>query len=194
VQLGQVEPWCGGGSRHSLRPGTSRPAGYSARVRQLIQADLAASGQTWPQALRRVGQLEPFWLVFVHRMAHALRRLPILPHLLRGLGVVLWSADISPDAQIGGGLRIPHSVGIVIGGARIGENCWIYQNVTVGRGSPKAPGFPVIEDRVRLFAGAVVVGPVTVGCDATVGANAVVRTDVPAGAVAVGNPSVIRST
>lgn len=169
-----------------------RSASHPAHVWHLIRADLAASGQTWPQALRRIGQLEPFWLVFVHRVAHALRGLPILPHLLRGLCMVLWSADISPDARIGGGLRIPHSVGIVIGGARIGENCWIYQNVTVGRASAKTPGFPDIEDRVRLFAGSVVIGPITIGREATVGANTVVSADVPVGAVAVGNPMIIK--
>lgn len=84
--------------------------------------------------------------------------------------------DISP------GLFIQHGFATGIDAVRIGEDCWINQQVTVGN---TTKGKPTIGNRVIIGAGAMVLGPVTIGDDAVIGANATVVTDVPAGAVFV---------
>lgn len=98
-----------------------------------------------------------------------------------------WSAisgaDIPISATIGGGLLIPHPNGIVIHpDARIGCNCLIFQQVTIGATSR---GIPTIGGHVDIGAGAKIIGPVTVGDHARIGANAVVHRDVPAHGVFV---------
>jgi serine O-acetyltransferase len=99
---------------------------------------------------------------------------------------------IQPQAEIGPGLRLPHGLnGVFINrNARIGADCVIYQQVTLGdnfaTGGWEAP---TLGDRVVIGAGAKVVGPVFVGDQAMVGANSVVSKDVPAGTVAVGVPA-----
>jgi len=117
--------------------------------------------------------------------------------LIRAVAVArhrFWSiatgADIPLNARIGGGLLIPHPNGIVIHpGSRIGPNCLIFQQVTIG----DAGGVPTIGGHVDIGAGARVLGPVVVGDHARIGANAVVLSDVPAGATAVGIPARIVS-
>jgi serine O-acetyltransferase len=101
---------------------------------------------------------------------------------------VVTGTDIPLNCNIGGGLLIPHPNGIVIHpGARIGVNCLIFQQVTIGdRG-----GNPVIEGHVDIGAGAKILGPIRVGAHARVGANAVVLSNVPSGTVAVGIPAKI---
>jgi serine O-acetyltransferase len=103
---------------------------------------------------------------------------------------VVTGAEIPLNCNIGGGLLIPHPNGIVIHpGARIGVNCLIFQQVTIGtRGNPKVP---VIEGHVDIGAGAKVLGQVRIGAHARVGANAVVLSDVPSGAIAIGTPAKI---
>jgi serine O-acetyltransferase len=81
----------------------------------------------------------------------------------------------------------PHPVGIVIGdGAVIGHGVRIYQNVTLGLTQNGVGGYPTIEDDVSIYAGAVVIGGITVGAGSVIGANAIVSRDVPAGSVVVG--------
>lgn len=95
---------------------------------------------------------------------------------------------IGPDAVIAGVPSLPHGLhGIYISRyARIGENCWIYQNVTVGEVNRRAPR---VGDNCLIGAGAVLVGDITIGDGAKIGAGAVVCTDVPAGATVVSQPS-----
>lgn len=103
---------------------------------------------------------------------------------------VVSGADIPLNCSIGGGLVINHPNGIVIhSSARIGVNCMIFQQVTVGTQGRGKPGFPVIGGHVDIGAGAKVLGPIRIGDHAKVGANAVVVSDVPAGAVAIGIPA-----
>ena len=98
-------------------------------------------------------------------------------------------AVIPLDSDIGGGLRLPHPIGVVIfPGAVIGPNCLISQQVTIGVGGPK-PGAPVIGGHVDIGAGAKILGGVKIGDHARIGANAVVLEDVPTGATAVGVPA-----
>lgn len=93
------------------------------------------------------------------------------------------AADIPINSQIGGGLKLPHPNGVVIHpNASIGYNCIIFQQVTIISGVK-------IGSDVAICAGAKIIRPVTIGDRAIIGANAVVRTDVPPGATAVGIPA-----
>lgn len=113
------------------------------------------------------------------------RRLAVLRHRFWS---VVCGADIPLNSRIEGGLLLPHPNGIVVHpDARIGPNCLLFQQVTLGVG-PR-PGLPVLEGHVDVGAGARILGGVTVGRDARIGANAVVLDDVPAGALAVGVPA-----
>ena len=103
-----------------------------------------------------------------------------------------WSAvcgtDIPLSCNVGGGLNILHPNGIVIHpDAKIGVNCLIFQQVTIGMGSK--PGLPVIGGHVDIGAGAKILGGIHIGDHAKIGANAVVISDVPAGATAIGIPA-----
>ncbi len=93
--------------------------------------------------------------------------------------------------MVGRGVVIEHQGGIVIHGASvIGDRCIVRQNCTLGIRSSDAPNdAPTLTDGVSLGAGAVVLGRVTIGKDAVIGANAVVLQDVPPGATAVGVPA-----
>jgi serine O-acetyltransferase len=90
---------------------------------------------------------------------------------------------------MGGGMSMPHPTGIVIHpDVRIGPNCMIFQQVTIGtRGGDD--GVPVIEGDVNFGAGAKVLGPLRIGAHVQIGANAVVLVDIPEGATAVGIPA-----
>ena len=121
-------------------------------------------------------------------MSGAARKLETFNRFLTG-------ADISCTAEIGEGLKLPHSDGVVIGGLCVlGRNCTIYQQVTLGYRGDGDPSdaMPRIGDDVLIGAGAKVLGSVTIGDGARIGANAVVAIDVPAGALAVGIPARIK--
>jgi serine O-acetyltransferase len=103
---------------------------------------------------------------------------------------VFWSvvtgADIPLNCRLGQGLLLPHPNGVVIHPqAQIGPNCLIFQQVTIGTAHG---GVPRIAGHVDIGAGAKLLGPITVGEHARIGANAVVLDDVPAGATVVGIP------
>ena len=97
-------------------------------------------------------------------------------------------ADIPLRTMLGGGLIMIHPNGIVIHpDSAIGDNCLIFQQVTIGAG--KGSGLPVIGSHVDIGAGAKILGDVRIGNHAKIGANSVVLQDVPAGATAVGIPA-----
>ena len=99
--------------------------------------------------------------------------------------------EIHPAAKIGKGLFIDHGMGVVIGETTvIGDNCTIYQNVTLG-GTGKDTGkrHPTLGNNVLVGSGAKVLGPFKVGDNARIAAGAVVRSEVPANATAVGVPA-----
>ena len=92
-----------------------------------------------------------------------------------------YGCAIAPTARLYGGLVLPHPQGIVIGaGTVIGPRAWVFQNVTLGGGAA-TPGMPRVGSDARLYTGAVIVGPVVLGDQVVVGANAVVAKDVPTG-------------
>ncbi|YCH19587.1 serine O-acetyltransferase [Arthrobacter sp. D1-29] len=135
--------------------------------------------------------------VWSHRVAHALwqhRKLKGAARLLSQLSRSLTGIEIHPGATIGRRLFIDHGTGIVVGEtAEIGDDVLMYQGVTLGgRALNRTKRHPTIGNRVMLGAGAKILGPVVVGDDAAVGANAVVVRDVPAQSVAVGIPAVTR--
>ena len=114
-----------------------------------------------------------------------------VPRVLAVLRHRWWSivtgADIPVNCRLGGGLLMPHPNGIVIHpDAEIGPNCLLFQQVTIGT---RNGGPPRIEGHVDVGAGAKIIGPLTVGRHAKIGANSVVLDDVPAGAIVVGVPA-----
>jgi serine O-acetyltransferase len=135
-----------------------------------------------------------FQLVFWMRVQRAITRLPLIGPALRRVvwywTTIVFGCDIDPQAAIGRGLYLPHPTGIVIGGqVRIGKSVTIQQNVTLGRVKREIGDDPIIEDNVEIGAGAVILGAITIGAGAKIGANSVVLNDIPAGAVAVGAPA-----
>jgi len=101
---------------------------------------------------------------------------------------------IGTRAQIGGGFKIAHGIGLVIsGGTIIGKNCDMRQNTTLGGNYSKTDAegreLPILGDNVSVGAGAVILGPVRVGDNAIIGANAVVTRDVPANMIVGGVPA-----
>lgn len=135
-----------------------------------------------------------FCAVLLYRMSCATRRWGPVGKVL---SILIWRANISafgchlsPTSRCGEGLLLPHPVGIVIGqGVLIGDNAEIYQNVTFGTADFSKGEYPKIESDVKVFPGAVIVGKVTVGRRAVIGANSYVAKDVPAGMVVAGSPA-----
>ena len=104
---------------------------------------------------------------------------------------IVTGCDLPINTQIDGGLLMPHPNGIVIHPmCKIGPNCIIFQQVTLGsNGSGIRTGVPTLGGHVDIGAGAKILGPINIGDNAVIGANAVVLTDVPANAVAIGIPA-----
>jgi serine O-acetyltransferase len=114
-----------------------------------------------------------------------MRRIARIRHILWS---VVTQSDVDLQATLGKGLMLPHPNGVVIHGeARIGDDCMIMQQVTVGMIDEGE--VPVIGNRVYIGAGAKIIGKLTVGDGARIGANAVVVNDVPSNATAVGIPA-----
>ena len=114
-------------------------------------------------------------------------KMAVLRHLFWS---VVTGADIPINTQIAGGLLIPHPNGIVLhADVKIGPNCLIFQQVTIGSKDDSKP--PVVGGHVDIGAGAKLLGEINIGNHAKVGANAVVLMDVPEGKSAVGVPAKI---
>jgi len=135
------------------------------------------------------------YAVWGYRLSHWLWR-----HRLKLLGryvsqIMRWftGIEIHPGATIGPGLFIDHGMGVVIGEtAELGEEVTLYHTVTLGGTSlQKGKRHPTLGDRVTVGAGAKILGPIVIGSDSRVGANAVVVKSVPSNSVVVGVPGQI---
>lgn len=95
--------------------------------------------------------------------------------------------EIFYSAQIGEGLKINHGIGTVIGArCKIGKNCMIHQNCTIG---DRNGGRPIIGDNVIIYAGAMILGDISIGDNCIIGANSVVTKSFPANCILVGSPA-----
>ena len=101
--------------------------------------------------------------------------------------------QIKLGTNIGAGVRFPHYSGIVLAMCKIGKNCTIHQNVTIGRTFGDNEGCPTLGDDVVIFANSTLVGNINIGNNVIIGANSVVVKDVPNNSVVVGNPARIIS-
>ena len=138
--------------------------------------------------------------VFLHRIANffSIAKFDLIARMISQFSRFLTGIEIHPKAKIGNNLFIDHGMGVVIGEtSEIGNNVTIYHMVTLGGISPStnsdyqrdAKRHPTLEDNVVIGSGAQVLGPVTIGKNAKVGANAVVTKDVPENAVMIGIPA-----
>ena len=133
-----------------------------------------------------------FQAIFIHRFTHTLwkYKLPIVPRLLSQINRSLTGIEIHPGAKIGRKVFIDHGMGVVIGEtAEIGDNCLLYQGVTLG-GTGKSHGkrHPTLKRNVVIGAGAKVLGSITVGTNTRIGAGSVVVRSVASNSTVVGVP------
>jgi serine acetyltransferase len=125
-----------------------------------------------------------FHATSLYRLAHAARAK--LGFIGKPFGFALYwflrhayTCTISPAARLHGGLILPHPQGLVIGAdVVVGPRTWLYQNVTLG-GAPGKVGMPFVGADARIFTGAVLSGPIRLGDNVVIAANAVVWRDVP---------------
>lgn len=136
----------------------------------------------------------------IHRLAHWLWhwqpggfRLQAPARFVSHLGRMLTGIEIHPAAQIGKRLFIDHGMGVVIGEtAEIGDDVTLYHGVTLGGKGADEPGskrHPTLHDGVMAGANAQILGAVTIGKNAKIGAGALVTVDIPEGCTAIGNPA-----
>jgi len=167
------------------------------RIAREIRCDVAAARERDPAA-RGVSSLEILlnWsgvhALLAHRVSHALHaaRVPLLPRAMALVTRAITNIEIHPAASIGQGLFIDHGTGVVVGEtAQIGDNVTLYQGVTLG-GTGFATGkrHPTVQDNVTIGSGAKLLGPITIGHGAKIGANSVVIHDVPPNSTVVGVP------
>ena len=130
-----------------------------------------------------------------YRIAHFFHKhkLFFLARLISQIARFFTGIEIHPGAKIGKGLFIDHGMGVVIGEtSEIGDNVTIYHGVTLGgNGKTKGKRHPTVGNNVFIGTGAKVLGPINVGDNAKIGANAVVLHDVPKNCTAVGIPAKI---
>jgi serine O-acetyltransferase len=174
-------------------------------LRELIKTDFARFTETYVLRGQPFSRRRVFWesvlfksgfqAVLLYRVSHWLfqRGWIYPPWFLSRLSVTLTGADIEFNARIGPGMFIAHPVGIVVGrGTVIGSNVTLFQGVTFGVKSWHADNirqFPRVGNKCYFFAGCAILGNITIGNNCIVGANSVVTSNVPDGALAVGVPA-----
>jgi serine O-acetyltransferase len=161
---------------------------FVAAERETIRADVKRWGQVFDfdaddsllwQFLWLLTMYQEYRNLFYYRVGYAGRPFYFLAPPMNTLFL--------PAHFIGPGLFLQHGFASVILAKRIGANCWINQQVTIG--SDHRSGAPVLEDNVTVNAGAKIIGNVTVGANSIVGANAVVVKNVPPNCTVVGVPA-----
>ncbi len=167
------------------------------RVVHEVSCDVTSARDRDPAA-RGVGTFEILtsWAgvqaLLAHRVAHALyeSQVPLVPRTIAFTSRAVTGVEIHPAAEIGQEFFIDHGSGVVIGEtAEIGDRVTLYQGVTLGgTGFARGKRHPTVQDDVTIGSGAKLLGPITVGHGAKVGANTVVVADVPPKSTVVGNP------
>ena len=171
--------------------------GTLARVAKELHCDVQAVRERDPAA-RGVTSLEILSLwpgvhaLLSHRVAHALDEIgvPVVPRAMSMVARAWTGIEIHPAAKVGRAFFVDHGAGVVVGEtAEIGRDVTLYQGVTLG-GTGFATGkrHPTLEDNVTVGSGAKLLGPITIGHGAKIGANSVVIHDVPPNSTVVGNP------
>ncbi len=138
--------------------------------------------------------------IFFHRIANffAIAKFDLVARIISQFSRFLTGIEIHPNAKIGKNLFIDHGMGVVIGEtSEISDNVTIYHNVTLGGTSPSintneqrnSKRHPTLEENVVVGSGAQILGPVLVGKNSLIGANAVVTKDVPEKSIMAGNPA-----
>src|SRR5207342_1553947 len=167
------------------------------QVLKEVTSDVSSARERDPAA-RGIGTLEILtgWAgvqaLLAHRVAHALweSEVPLVPRAIAYTSRAITGVEIHPAARIGSDFFIDHGSGVVIGEtSEIGDRVTLYQGVTLGgTGFARGKRHPTVEDDVTIGSGAKLLGPITVGHCAKVGANSVVIEDVPPNSTVVGNP------
>jgi len=171
--------------------------GTLARVAKELHGDVQAVRERDPAA-RGVTSAEILALwpgvhaLLSHRVAHALHEVgvPVVPRAMSMAARAVTGIELHPAAKIGPGFFVDHGTGVVVGEtAEIGRDVTLYQGVTLG-GTGFATGkrHPTVQDNVTVGSGAKLLGPITIGHGAKIGANTVVIHDVPPMSTVVGNP------
>lgn len=175
----------------------ARPAGFL----RILREDLAAARAHDPAArgdLENAVVYSGLHAIWLHRLSHKMWHsggvLRPAARILSQFGRFITGIEIHPGASIGRRFFIDHGMGVVIGEtAEIGDDCMLYHGVTLGGVSLRqTKRHPTLGDRVTVGAGAKILGPVTVGEDSAVGANAVITKDMPANSVITGVPGKAR--
>jgi serine O-acetyltransferase len=167
------------------------------RIIDEVRADVAAARDRDPAA-QGVSTFEILtsWAgvqaLLAHRVAHALTGagVPLVPRAIAYLSRAVTGVEIHPAARIGAQFFIDHGSGVVVGETtEIGRRVTLYQGVTLGgTGFQRGKRHPTLGDDVTVGSGAKLLGPISVGDGAKIGANTVVVEDVPPGSTVVGNP------
>ncbi|GFZ31230.1 hypothetical protein CSC2_17560 [Clostridium zeae] len=148
----------------------------------------------------------PFFLLLIYRIGNSVvySKIPkpikklvilILKVIQKIFSDILFHTELPFGAKIGKGLRINHPYGIILSEfAKIGDNCTIFHQVTIGmnEGNRKInDGVPQIGNNVYIGCGAKIIGGITIGDNVKIGANAVVTKNIPSNCTVVGNPAII---
>lgn len=156
-------------------------------IKVIFEQDPAA--RSYMEVILTYSGLHAIWS---HRIAHALhkRKFYFLARVISQISRFFTGIEIHPGAKIGSRLFIDHGMGVVIGETcEIGNNVTLYQGVTLGgTGKEKGKRHPTLKDNVLISSGAKVLGSITIGENAKIGAGSVVLKDVPSNSTVVGVP------
>ena len=159
-----------------------------------IREDLRAHGGHWGA--------QGFWVMVVYRYGRwrynvrptVLRKIfSLIYHVLFKTVQVLTGVELPCEVELGRNFVIDHFGGIIISGyAKFGDNCRVRNGVVIGLRQVEDKGAPIIGNNVDIGSGAKLLGPIQIGNDVLIGANAVVLIDVPDNSIAVGVPAVVK--
>ena len=157
-------------------------------IRVIFERDPAAKG-----VMEIIFCYPGFHALFFYRISHWLWRhnLLFIGRFISHIGRIVTGIEIHPGAKIGGGFFIDHGMGVVIGETtEIGENCTVYQDVTLGGISlKKEKRHPTLQDNIIVGVGAKILGPVTIGSNSRIGAGSVVLDEIPPDSTVIGVPA-----